>query len=369
MGRKRSSEFGIRIAGYKGNQNPRFGLRNAHSAFRNPHSAFTLTELLVVITIIAILAALITAGAVNALNAAKRARISVEINQLAQSMEDFKVGKQYGIYPPNGMNDSSNSFLGNSIYQMTIKDFERAFKKAFPRHQEPLGLIQRLGGATGTLSNGNPSALDNGLNGAEAIYFWLGGFSDDPQYPISGPGGPSFISTSVDGEILESRNRIYEFDLARLGPRTDAGVFDGRFITYNDPKDPSIERQINLWTYNPSGSERPYVYFDASRHDPMEYCINMTGLATSPDQIYALTKLREGFSSTATPVAKDYVFVNKNKFQILHAGLDDAWGDMSPFAMTQSNLPLILFPEGPFTGDVADTLTNFTPGTLESAQE
>ncbi|TWU28286.1 type II secretion system protein [Bythopirellula polymerisocia] len=358
---------------------------NPTSAQRLASSAFTLTELLVVITIIAILAALITAGAMNALNASKRARISLEINQLGQSIEEVK--NKYGAYPPNGMSfQGESNYSGTVVSQLTTSDFERMFKKAFPRSQEPVGLIRRLGGATGNQNPGDPSLLPNGMNSAEAVYFWLGGFSEDTQYPLSGPGGPAFDPTSTTGEVLESRNREYEFDLGRLGPRNDSGVFhdtdnggQGRYVTYDNPKNTGPARlRINLWRYNPSGSERPYLYFDASRHDPIDYDQNLTGLGQNDSvQIYALKKLREGFSTSNTPAPKDIVFVNKGKFQILHSGLDDAWGSFKPFSILNASgnvntgdaSGVFLFPTGPFTGDVADTLTNFTPGTLESAQE
>jgi len=32
-------------------------------------------------------------------------------------------------------------------------------------------------------------------------------------------------------------------------------------------------------------------------------------------------------------------------------------------------IPILLFPTGPFLGDIADTLGNFGTGTLEDAQE
>ena len=216
------------------------------------------------------------------------------------------------------------------------------------------------------------------MNAAEAIYFWLGGFSEDPQYPISGPGGPSFVDTNAPSgldladEVMESRNRMYEFDLGRLGPRDDSDLYAGRFITYDDPKTGQL-RQINLWTYTPASSESSFAYFDASRHDPVDYDQDLSGQFNV--NVFALKKLREGISTPSQP--SDIVFVNKNKFQILHAGLDDEWGEnMADFAMVDpvSNAPknilnVLLFPTGPFTGDIADTLTNFTSGTLESAQE
>src|SRR5690606_22060521 len=113
------------------------------------------------------------------------------------------------------------------------------------------GLLRRLAGQTGSLPAGNPSPLDGGMNAAESLYFWLGGFSSDPVYPISGPGGPSFTDRTddsdndlkLDDEILENRNRLYEFDLTRLAPRTEEGVFHdtdtggtGRYVLYDDPQ-------------------------------------------------------------------------------------------------------------------------------------
>jgi hypothetical protein len=59
----------------------------------------------------------------------------------------------------------------------------------------------------------------------------------------------------------------------------------------------------------------------------------------------------------------------------LHCGIDDAWGEESFERMTAENVvpandpnAYLLYPDGPFTGDVADTLTNFSEGTLEDAQ-
>jgi hypothetical protein len=57
-------------------------------------------------------------------------------------------------------------------------------------------------------------------------------------------------------------------------------------------------------------------------------------------------------------------FVNQGKFQIMHAGLDDAWDEEGK--RTFGN---VLYPEGPFIGPIADNLTNFSDGTLESASE
>lgn len=361
------------------------------SAFPPPPSAFTLTELLVVITIIAILAGLITGAALGALEKAKQAAVTAELQQVGTAVENFKL--EYGAYPPNCFTGTSSNpvqdYAGNQVYDLIRSDIERMFKKAFPRHQEPAGLIRALAGnntsgAPGNIQTGNSqtntgTTLPGGLTPAEAVVFWLGGFSKDPQYPISGPGGPSYIAANA--ELLESRNwaDAYEFNLGRTGPRdANSGTFAGRWIQYQDPTTTNnVTRQINLWTYVPEGSELPLVYFDASRHEPAEY---------DPDLIYdpvadrtngpvfGLKQLREGFDTSTTPTIADIVFVEKGKFQILHAGTDGFWGDMTAMSIRQASNQndarnVLVAPTGPFIGDSADTLGNFMPGTLEDKQQ
>jgi prepilin-type N-terminal cleavage/methylation domain-containing protein len=364
------------------------GLSNAPrpAIRRMAASAFTLTELLVVIAIIAILASLITAAAVNAMRRGNEAGITTEIGQLAGTAERFKT-EYGGAYPPNAMNNPLNNYKNQPVIDLVVNDFIRSFRKAFPRHNEPEGLLRRLAGFTGTLPAGSPtvSPLPGGINAAEAIYFWFGGFSSDPVFPISGPGGPSFSETNQPAgldpadEILENRTPLYEFPLTQLGPRDNDGVFSGRFVDYavdlnrdGDFVDPGETRRIHFWTYAPKGSESSFLYFDTSRHDPVSYDADLSGIQDL--KIYAFKKVREGFSSSATPTPSDIHFVNKGKYQILHPGVDDTWGNLQSANIVNSNSVndasnLLLFPSGPFTGDIADTLTNFTTGTLESAQE
>jgi prepilin-type N-terminal cleavage/methylation domain-containing protein len=341
---------------------------------RRPRRAFTLTELLVVIAIIGVLASLITAAAMNALRNAKRARIVLEIKQMATATENFK--NDNGAYPPNGMNDGSNAMI-----ERLASDFARTMKRAFPRmHPNEEKLIRAMAGQTQAPNptfNMTSGPLQNGLSGAEAVYFWLGGFSQDPQFPISGPGGPSFDIDSGD-EVMEDRARRYEFDLGRLGPRDDDGLFHdtdnsgtGRFITYridlngDGQADDAGEtqRRINLWRYQPSGSEQPFVYFDCSRYKPYQY-----DMSASPTvDIYPFKAVREGRAQAMAD--KDIIFKESPKFQLLHCGLDEAWGDFTPMSYQANNYGVITFPEGPITGELADTLTNFTNGDVADELE
>jgi prepilin-type N-terminal cleavage/methylation domain-containing protein len=354
-----------------------------------PHSrrrrAFTLTELLVVIAIIGVLASLITAAAVNALRTAKRARIVLEIKQMATAIENFK--NDFGAYPPNAM--SINGIVPGPKPIDVASDLQRMAKKAFPRiNPQELEVFKALAGGSYSATIVTDSKVTNGMSAAEALYFWFGGFSADPQFPLSGPGGPSF--TVATGEVLEDRIRRYEFDLGLLAPRDEDGVFDdvdnggsGRFVEYsidmngnNVRTDAGEVRRINLWRFAPSGFESTFVYFDCSRYKPTQYdmrAFDTTAFPGAPD-VYPIMQFRSG-ASTSTSAA-DLRFVNDKKFQILHPGLDDAWG---PELAKSGNYPnvdpsddpsaYLLFPAGPFTGEAADTLTNFTDGAIADEAE
>ena len=337
---------------------------------RPSRSGFTLTELLIVIAIIAVLAGLIAAAAVNALRKGRETRIQLEIQNMAGAIENFKNDPTIGgVYPCSvayGTNPTPVQL------QQAKSDLKRAFAKMFPRQNEPSlnVIINKLVGdsaAGGTPNQGG--YLQGGMSPSEALVFWLGGFSTDQTLPLSGANGPSFVGGP---EILENRKWGYGFDLGQLGPRDDSGNFAGRYIIYPDPITGN-DRRINLWTYAPSGSETPFAYFDVSRIKPST-CANKFGGNSSAALPWALsnpldsgsvliTPLREPLESvpTADPMVFNQTkFVNQDKFQILHPGLDDAWG---------SGFDTTLFPEGPYIGETADTLTNFSEGTLQSASE
>ncbi len=333
--------------------------------------AFTLVELLVVITIIGILVALVTVAASGAMKKARQTRIKIEIDQLSAAMEDFKL--THGAYPPNTMTDAGGVLNETQIFA----NFKRQLKKAFPRHREPDSLLQNL------IGTGTGGALPGGMSAGESLVFWLGGFSADPKYPISGEGGPSYIGgTTSLSDPIEDRNWIIPMEITRLGPRYDeddpnAGFFDdsaGRFLVFNDPNPNAPmgqNRRINFWQFVAPNSTQPYLYFDTSRGAPTAANDPPAATALHPNELHVhAIKVRLDFNAPPR-------FANEDKFQILHCGIDDEWGDFDPLALYERgpdpiapatyNL-LIYFPDGPFAGEIADTLTNFSEGTLEDSQ-
>jgi prepilin-type N-terminal cleavage/methylation domain-containing protein len=379
-------------------------LRSSTSSIEHPLSriqhrriGFTLIELLVVITIIGILAALITVAAIGALKKMRETEIKTQINQMDQGLVEYK--NQANAFPPNCQVDGPGT--DEPINEkVVLEDLKRHLKQAFPRHQEPAELIARLAGLT---PQGNPlpsaQGLQGGMTAGEALVFWLGGFSSDPKYPISGEGGPSYrvspttppISASerYKADPIESRKWVFPFPIAQLQPRGDDGYFDSnssRYIEYTikipgQNENEAQIRRINFWQYIPRKSQQPFLYFDTSRHPPTAQfdppaATKLSGLGPTGDglHVHAFKKLAD--SPTADP---KFQFINPEKFQILHSGDDDAWDNETFDAFERMSVhhvdsadaaDYLLFPSGPFVGEVADTIVNFTPETkIEDAQQ
>lgn len=208
---------------------------------RRAERGFTLVELLVVVAIIGLLVAILLPALYTAFGSVTNAARKTEVVQLAQAIEAFKV--KYGAYPP----DFSD--------QARVIAF---FRRAFPRSVD---------------------APPSGLNRAQALVFWLGGFSPDATRPITGGG---------------ERSPFYQFDAARLQA---AGAYQ---------------------VYLPKESTAPYVYFEAG--------VNGAGYANGGNSFSGMG------SGTARPYRSDVaaqVWCNPKSFQIISAGQDDDFGTRS----------------------------------------
>ena len=264
--------------------------------------AFTLVEMLVVITIIGILAALGTVAVFQALAAAKKARIKAEITNLESAMQQYKT--QYKDFPPSYFGPWR---LDDGVTIVEVTDdrhpVRRHLASAFPRIQEPTG-------ASGTWEK----LRNKKLSGANALVFWLQGFSKNVTLPLSGPGGP--LSTS--GEIAP----LFDFDKTRLT---------------NDSNGNPV--------YLPQGSTVPYQYLAAQSYlahamydpsNPAPACPYLlepwdtkgpTGLSVGSNASMSdvvLDASNNAVPGTFQSFAK--LCANPKSFQLIAAGLDNDFG-------------------------------------------
>ncbi len=191
-------------------------------------SAFTLVEMLVVVVIIAILAGLLLPAVNRARGAARTAQIAIEIKNLEAAFEAYKL--KYGDYPPDF---SDRDVVKRHIYT------------AWPNiDQNEFDGVARVfwWKPAATLPPTDEYYHVAWVNPAEALAFWLGGFSSNPKLPFTGTGGPF---RRVGNNYFPNPERVvglYDLEAGRLDSS------DGDYFP----------------VYLPPGKKKsPYVYFDA----------------------------------------------------------------------------------------------------------
>jgi hypothetical protein len=220
---------------------------------------------------------------------AQEARIAAEVTSLDGAMKAFK--EKYGMYPPSDFSAVSSPTGPVALF----------LGKAFPNcsvSNEIQWITNNSGGS---------------VSPAQALVFWLQGFSPDTEHPLSGlANAPS--------------TPFFPFDQSRL---------------------------VNTWaTSNPTIFQRFAVYAPANgQNAPYVYCAGQN-YTTQP--AFPGTWTSQGGTGTCKPYLQDgATYANPNSFQIISAGLDGNYGSGGGSYPSGTNYA---------AGDL-DNITNFSNGT------
>ncbi|MBB3204582.1 prepilin-type N-terminal cleavage/methylation domain-containing protein [Rhodopirellula rubra] len=299
---------------------------------------FTLVEILVVITIIGILAGLLIPAITNSIRRANETALKLEVNSIAQAVEAYK--EKYGDYPPDGSNEAV---------------LKRHMRKLFPRMAEPdVTILDRLvdnEAATNTTGAFSPNAMDR----AEALVFFLGGFSADIQHPITGPGGPLELLASgtagstdlADYQLQTTRdNTFFDFDQTRM-----TMVLNGaRYVSNDETLFGFPVSGFSIGDYGGSQDLLPAYLAGGDETSPIVYFDSRTygNISTSSTAVYngylSGTSEVGGIRPYKTeigikpPAGSEYAdeaeafaavsFHRPNSFQLISPGLDGVFGSI-----------------------------------------
>jgi prepilin-type N-terminal cleavage/methylation domain-containing protein len=280
---------------------------------RGSRCGFTLIEVLMVIAIIGILVGLLVPAVNFAWRSVQQRAIAVELLGISKAVEDYRNDK--GDYPPDGADPAL---------------FTRHLRKAFP--QIANSEIQLVTGNT-DVANVTYGVSGGVMDPSEALVFFLGGFSDDPVYPISGVGGPIYLTDSNGNQVtsdgafttaqynLDRNNGLYDFSEAQLSV-VNTTTADGVPITASEDGD-------LLPAYRPRGRTQPFVYFDSRTYQQTEIANRYSTSDSGIVYPYRSTEINTKYAPPGNTVEarnKYFRFVNPDSFQLISAGLDDHFG-------------------------------------------
>ena len=259
----------------------------------NTRRAFTLVEILAVVAIIGILVTLVTVAVKGAMDAAKRARISMQMSQIAVGLDRYKA--EIGEYPPDMLDDEA---------------LLRHVKKRWPRFNPPNADFIR--GAIATAYANAYGREDVILTPVGSLTLWLGGFPNrdgklsgfyaDPENPFT-PIETFDQKTFLDLEFGESKG----VQLFPLSPAATVCV-------------PVIGSEVR------SGFV-PIVYFRGKADGGSDAYV-----ANSRVKYFDFSTLGIGICVPYIEEGsdRDVRWKNPATYQLIHPGLDGKFGETDP---------------------------------------
>ena len=326
---------------------------NKQPIHHSQRPGFTIVELLVVIAIIGVLAALITGAVFAAVVRARNATIKLQVGQLAMALERYKT--EIGEYPP----DLSNLTVDQKRLAID-SHLARKYRLRSPA-------VYQFDSATGQPTGGDGLTDEELalLNPTNALYFWLRGFSSDPQRPLTG---------------LGDRDSFFDF-AGRLNPPAVPAAINN----FTEPNKPAIAS----FAPKADAQQRPYLYYRALPSYPIVEGTNppqkklpyhdalvwANEVNTNPGSVvnvpevtmplpYISAVLKQDDPNTPA-VEAEPARVEPEKFQLICAGMDSEYGEGG----LGTGADVGVYPTGLFRKPDRDNITSFNEGsTLEDAQ-
>lgn len=347
---------------------------------------FTLVELLAVIMIIALLAGLVTPAVMRSLSSAKAAAVKTEIDLLHMALMNYK--NEYGAFPPadmRGLWDGSRVNTGHAAY--------KHLQRLFPRLNENKFLNER-GANTGE----SPYLYMAQMSPAQALVFWLQGYYDNPQLPLTN-GFSLNVNNPRSGDANGSRKKLFDFDDKRLyaaspyfQPVSNAQWGNPQtFASRNNAA--GFAKDYPVYFPNQANAGVPFVYFPNTTYNagplgPVTAAISSFGANPPVFYYHAVSTVGETAyvspyfnSSPPSNPSRAQLQQNPDTFQLIAGGAD---GIYAAAGTVVAAFPDKIDPPSPFTFNgqaisplpsVAqalgneDNITNFANGRLKEAAE
>jgi prepilin-type N-terminal cleavage/methylation domain-containing protein len=258
---------------------------------------FTLVELLVVIGIIAMVSAIAVPTIFGAVASARNAKTKAEVDMLHVALMNYK--SEYGSFPPANMsglwNCQTNKLnTGHAAYKHLVKIFPRIAEDPSAAGEYP------------KLATMSP---------AQALVFWLSGFYQNPEYPLTNQGAPG------------SRQKFFDFDESRLYAASVYFVNCTRvaqtFAPRGSPEAASMSPYPVYFTGHQSAG-LPYVYLDSRCYSNAPVDVFYQAVSTQGDATRAYPYFNAFPPSNGTWGQQH---MNADTFQLIAPGKDGTYGE------------------------------------------